>query len=85
MSNQKSVESGHYDYTYDEQIDSTLHIFSKKTMSTSDFTAQETLDLLHFLQSHEAEIEEQAKRQAEEAQQPKPPKSLEQRIDDLFH
>jgi len=81
MSNQNTMESGHYEFTYQGQIDSTLHIFSKKTMSRSDYTAQETLDLLHFLQSHRSEIEEQVKL----AQQPKPPKSLEQRIDDLFH
>ncbi len=45
------------------------------------YRAQEVLDLLHFLQSHEKEIEERAKL---EAQQPKQPKSRQERINDLF-
>ena len=84
MSTQNTVESGHYDYTYDEQIDSTLHIFSNKSMSSNDFTAQETLDLLHFLEAHRTQIEVKAQQQAQEAQASKQPKSLEQRLNNLF-
>lgn len=81
MSNQNFLASGNYEYTIPETGDSTLQIFSMATMSRSMYSAQEALDLLHFLQSHQTEIEEQAKQQA---QQPKQQKTIQRRIDDLF-
>jgi len=73
--------SGHYEYSIPDTGDSTLQIFSTKTMSRSLYSARETLDLLHFLQSHQAEIEEKAK---QEVQQSKQPKSHQERINNLF-
>lgn len=84
MSNQNTLASGNYEYTIPETGDSMLQIFSNKSMGSSFFTAQETLDLLSFLQSHQAEIETMAQQQAQEAQAPKQQKSINQRIDDLF-
>lgn len=84
MKNQDTVASGHYEYSIPDTSDSTLQIFSMKTMSTTLYSAQETLDLLHFLEAHQAEIEAKAKQQAQTAQQPKQSKSIEQRINDLF-
>lgn len=81
MSNQNNTASGNYEFTFHGIGDSTLQIFSSNTMSSSMYRAQEVLDLLHFLQSHEKEIEERAKL---EAQQPKQPKSRQERINDLF-
>ena len=84
MSNQDTVASGHYEYSIPNAADSTLQIFSTETMSRNLYSAQETLDLLHFLEAHQAEIEAKAKQQAQTAQQPKQSKSIEQRINDLF-
>ena len=81
MSNQNSTASGNYEFTFHETGDSTLQIFSTKMMSSSMYCAQESLDLLHFLQSHQSEIEERVK---QEVQQPKQPKSRQERINDLF-
>lgn len=77
--------SGTFEYVYTDAETSVLRIFSTKTMRSDFFTAQETVDLLHFLQSHHAEIERKAQQQAQAAQQPKPQKTIDQRIDDLFH
>jgi len=84
MSKQDNGVSGNYEYSIHNTGGSTLQIFSTATMSSSFYHAQEALDLLHFLQSHEAEIEEQAKQQAQQAQQPKQQRTIQQRIDDLF-
>jgi len=85
MSNQdNTVASGNYEYSISDAADSKLQIFSTATMGSTFYTAQETLDLLHFLEAHQAEIEAKAKQQAQTAQQPKQSKSIEQRINDLF-
>ncbi len=84
MSNQDYRASSRHEFTYHEAGDATLQVFSTETMSSIFYTAQEALDLLHFLQSHAEEIEEKAKQQAAEVQHPKQQKSLERRINDLF-
>ncbi len=79
------VASGKYEYSY--QGDNAAHmlqIFSLGAMSSTFHDAQETLDLLRLLQSHEAEIEEAARKQAEAAQKPQRKKTVEERLDDLF-
>lgn len=84
MSNQDSVASGHHEFTYHHAGDATLQMFSTETMSSTFYSPQEALDLLHFLQSHADEIEEKARQQAQAAQQPKQKKSIEQRLNNLF-
>lgn len=85
MSNQQEAASGVYEYTfYQRDITNLLQIFSLREMSSTYYTAQETLDLLHFLQSHQSEIEEAASKQAEVARQPKRQKTIQEQIDDLF-
>ncbi len=84
MSNQNGTASGNYEYTFHKTGDSTLQIFSSKMMSSSMYSTQEALDLLHFLQFHQDEIEEKAKQEVQAAQQPKQPKSRQERINDLF-
>ena len=77
--------SGRYEYTLDpEQREKCLQIFSSESMSSTFHTAQETLDLLRFLQSRQTELEAAALHQAEEAQKPKRKKSVEDRLNDLF-
>jgi hypothetical protein len=77
--------SGIYEYTLDlEQSGQCLQIFSSESMSSTFQTAQETLDLLRFLQSHQTELEAAALHQAEEAQKPKRKKSVEDRLNDLL-
>ena len=81
MGNQNGTASGDYEFTFHDTGSLPLQIFSTKTMSSSMYNAQESLDLLHFLQSHQSEIEERVK---QEVQQPKQPKSRQERINDLF-
>jgi hypothetical protein len=77
--------SGAYEYTLDpEQLGQCLQIFSSVSMSSTFHTAQETLELLHFLQNHQTELETAALHQTEEAQKPKRKKSVEDRLNDLF-
>ena len=80
-----TIESGQYEYSYQgENPTKMLHIFSLQRMERTSHTAQETLDLLHFLQRHEADIEVAAQQQADELQKPKRKKSVEERVHDLF-
>lgn len=74
-----------YEYTYHRgSTDGVLQIFSFRDMNSYYFDARETQALLHMLQDHQAEIENMAQKQAEAAQQPKRPKTRDERIDDLF-
>ncbi len=80
-----NTTSGRYEYTYrSEDPTQMLQIFSLQGMNSTYYTVQETLDLLHFLQSHQAGIEVAAQQQAEEVQKPKQKKSVEERVRDLF-
>ena len=76
--------SGNYEYSISDAADSKLQIFSTATMGSTFYTAQEALDLLHFLEAHRTAIEEKAKQEVQAAQQVKQPKSCQERINDLF-
>src|SRR5437667_138582 len=54
-----------YEYTLHDEIDNTLQVFFTHTMSSSYFSAKQTLDLLNFLTIHRAQIESLALAQAE--------------------
>ena len=82
-SQEATITSGQNEYTFHgEDGTRLLQIFSFKSMTSSYHTAQETLDLLRFLQDHRTQIEVTALQQSEEMNTRK--KSIEERLHDLL-
>ena len=82
---QPYISSGNYEYSCQGNNPAqVLQIFSSTQMRSTYHTAQEALDLLRFLQSHQQGIEAAARQQAEEAKKPKPNKSVKERLNDLL-
>jgi hypothetical protein len=59
--------SGKYEYGFHPDGELTLQIFNTRTMSSSFFTGQETLDLLRYLEQYRRLIEAAAKKYGEHA------------------
>lgn len=79
--NEPFKDSGGHEYTLNKQTDTTLQVFTHRAMRSTYFSAKQTLDLLNFLEANREHIEALAQRmQAEQ----KPPKTIDERIDNLF-
>jgi hypothetical protein len=74
-------DSGGHEYTLNNQTDKTLQVFTHRAMRTTYFSAKQTLDLLNFLEANREQIEALAQQMQAKR---KPPKTIDEKIDDLF-